>query len=315
VGLFGTAYGTTFTAPGSYTEPANSDGKSTGTTLATASEGSYYALSGVTTVGSISATAANAAINIGQHVFIMEAPQILDHYDLAVVSPQTAGVCSTGVNTVTAKDSGGSIIASDTSTVNTTYSGSDVTFYTTNGCSSSTTSYTLSSGVANIYYKTNTAQSFTITATKASSTETGTSSSITVNPGTQTRLVITLPGQTFTAGSGNSGTVSHQTAGTQFTIPSINATDDYFNVVNGYSGAKTLAYTGPSGSPTYTTLASFTNGASTTTLLTTLPSAEITTITVTDGGQYGYVSSSLTVDVQAVRIRGGTQINGGTTLY
>jgi hypothetical protein len=247
----------------------------------------------------------------------------LDHYLITVVSPQTAGVCATGTNTITAQDASNHNIGDDISTANMTYSGSGVTFFTANDCSSSTTNYTLSSGVSNVYYKTNLAQSITITATKASSTQTGTSSSITVNPGAQSRLVITLPGETFTAGSGKSGTASHQTAGAQFTIPSITATDSYFNVITGYSGAKTLAYSGPSGSPAYTTAVSFTSGVSTTPLLTTLPTAETTNITVTDGGQYGYASASLTVDPAAVltptptpglQIRGGFKIQGGTKI-
>jgi hypothetical protein len=220
----------------------------------------------------------------------------LDHYLVTVASPQTAGVCSTGTNTVTAQDASNETVTDDTSTVNMTSTGTGVTFYTTSDCSTPTTSYTLSSGVVNIYYKTNKAQSFTITATKDASTETGTSSSITVNPGSHSRLVITLPSQTFTAGSGNSGSVINQTAGVQFTITSITATDDYFNIITSYSGTKTLAYSGPAGSPTYTTSVDFTSGVSTTTLLTTLPTAETTTITATEGASYGYASSSLTVD-------------------
>lgn len=241
----------------------------------------------------------------------------LDHYAVTIVTPQTAGICATGTNTVTAQDTSNNTLTNDTSTVNMTNSGSSVTFYTASDCSSSTTSYTLSSGVANIYYKTNLAQSFTITATKNGSTETGTSSSITVDPGSHTRLVITLPSQTFTAGSGNSGSVDNQTATSQFTITAIRATDDYFNVITSYSGAKTLAYSGPTGSPTYTTAVSFTSGASTTALLTTLTAVETTTITVTDGGSYGYASSSLTVNSNTPpsrsEIQGGIEIRGGTS--
>lgn len=117
--------------------------------------------------------------------------------------------------------------------------------------------------------------------------------------GAMTKLLVTLPGQTFTSGSGNSGSVSEQTAGTPFNIVSITATDQYFNTVTSYSGAKTLAYTGPGGVPSYTTSVNFTSGASTTTLSTTLSKAEATTITVTDGGLYGNASSSLTVNAGA----------------
>ena len=237
----------------------------------------------------------------------------LDNYLVTVVTPQTAGVCATGTNSVTARDSTNTTITTDTSTVDMTSSGTGVTFYTTSGCSSSTTQYTLSSGVANIYYKTNKAQSFTITATKNGSSETGTSSSITVNANSQTRLVITLPSQTFTDGSGNSGSVTNQIAGVQFTITKISATDDYFNVITSYSGAKTLAYSGPSssmGAPSYTTSVSFTNGQSTTTLNTILYTPETTTITVTDGGSYGYASSSLTINARGINIRGKVEFRG-----
>lgn len=116
--------------------------------------------------------------------------------------------------------------------------------------------------------------------------------------GAVARLVVTFPGQTFTAGSGNSGGATNQTAGSSFNISSITATDQYFNVVTSYSGAKTLAYSGPAGSAsTYTTNVSFTSGVSTTPLATTLTRAEAATVTVTEGGSYGYASSSLTVDV------------------
>jgi hypothetical protein len=120
-----------------------------------------------------------------------------------------------------------------------------------------------------------------------------------------TRLVITLPGQSFTdastlAGSGNSGTVTSQTAGSQFTISALRATDQFFNVVTAYTGAKTLSYSGPGGSSsTYTTSVTFASGVSSTTLNTTLTRAQTTSITVTDGGQYGYASSTVTVNANS----------------
>lgn len=250
---------------------------------------------------------------------------LLDHYLVTAASPQTAGVCSTGTNTITAKDSTNATVGTDTSTVNITNSGTGVTFYTASDCQTTTTSYTLSSGVANIYYKTNRAQNFTITATKNLSTETGTSGSITVNPGPQSRLVITLPGETFTAGSGNTGTAAHQTVGVQFALVSITATDGYFNVISGYSGTKTLSYSGPTGSPSYTTSVNFSGGISTTALNTTLTNVETTSLTVTDTSQYGYASSSLTVDAAPtptptpaqsnILFKGGINIRGGTKVH
>ncbi|MCB9252629.1 MAG: carboxypeptidase regulatory-like domain-containing protein [Flavobacteriales bacterium] len=121
--------------------------------------------------------------------------------------------------------------------------------------------------------------------------------------GAHKHLFITLPGQTFTdantkAGSGNSGAVSNQKAGTSFVITRIRATDQFYNVVTSYSGAKTIVYSGPGTSasaPVYTTNVSFTSGASTTTLTTTLNKTEVTTITATQGTFTGPASSSIVV--------------------
>src|SRR5215212_6835209 len=124
------------------------------------------------------------------------------------------------------------------------------------------------------------------------------------------KLVITLPGQTFTDGStvptsGNSGTPTAQAVGTSFNISKITATDQFFNLVTSYSGAKTVSYTGPGtnagfSAPSYTTAVSFTNGVSTTTVATTLRKAETTTITANDGTTTGPASSSLTVNAGAL---------------
>src|SRR5207244_1774105 len=88
----------------------------------------------------------------------------------------------------------------------------------------------------------------------------------------------------------------NQTAGAAFNIPKLTATDQFTNIVTGYSGSKTISYSGPGGSPTYTTAVSFTSGQSTTTLATTLKKAETTAITATDGTLTGVASSSLTVN-------------------
>lgn len=84
VGLFGTAYGSSFTAPTNYTEPSNSDSASTGTTGATTSQGSYRLLTGVTNIGDIVATAANAAVNIGHRVYMAD----LNAFSLAITLPE-----------------------------------------------------------------------------------------------------------------------------------------------------------------------------------------------------------------------------------
>ncbi|MGH8736478.1 MAG: DUF2341 domain-containing protein [Burkholderiales bacterium] len=134
-------------------------------------------------------------------------------------------------------------------------------------------------------------------------TETGTSSftQTSANLGTlaevagATSMYAVLPGQTFTACSGIGGTPASQTAGVAFNLASLVVADQWGNVNTGYSGAKTISYSGPSGSSSYTTSVAFTSGISTTTLATTLNSAQTTTITATDGTVPGAASSSFTV--------------------
>ncbi len=131
-------------------------------------------------------------------------------------------------------------------------------------------------------------------------TITGTESGITVTAGTATHMIVTLPGQTFIAGTGASGTVSAEKAGTPFTIVSLTAVDNFDNIDTTYSGPQTITYSGPANSPSgsapvYTTSVSFTSGQSTTTLTTTLNDAQTTTITATQGSVTGIASSSITV--------------------
>ena len=224
----------------------------------------------------------------------------------------TAGVCSGSGSsfTVELQDGSGTPTAPTGSTTINVSSNSTgtVTFYSDSSCSSSISggdiTFTTSDTDKTFYMKDTrkSASTWTLTAHKSSGPDTisdGTQT-YTLNAGSVTRLVITLPSQTFTDGTGNSGSVDTRTAGSSFTITKISATDDYFNVNTGYSGSKTLAYSGPanapnSQAPSYTTSVSFTSGQSTTTLTTILYNAETTTITVTDSGSYGYASSSVTV--------------------
>jgi phosphotransferase system IIA component len=134
--------------------------------------------------------------------------------------------------------------------------------------------------------------------------------SLSQQAGAVSKLVVTLPGQTFADGatvatSGNSGSPTAQTAGTAFNISNLRATDQFFNVVTSYTGAKTISYSGPGSNagfaaPSYTTAVSFTSGVSTTTLATTLRKAETTTITASDGTTTGPASSTLTVNTGAL---------------
>lgn len=113
-----------------------------------------------------------------------------------------------------------------------------------------------------------------------------------------TRLMVTLLGQTFTAGTGNSGGVSSQTAGTPFNL-TLTAVDVLNGIDTSYSGSKTVSYTGPANAPggatpTYTTTVSFTAGQANS-VATTLVRAQSTPITATIVGLTGVASSSLTV--------------------
>jgi hypothetical protein len=123
------------------------------------------------------------------------------------------------------------------------------------------------------------------------------------------QMIVTLPTQTFTSGSGNSGTVINQTVGASFNL-TLSAVD-IFNVIdNTYSGVKNISYTGPGASPggnapIYTTSVTFSAGQATP-LATTLKKAETTAITATDGILTGVASSSLTINPASVSASGST---------
>jgi len=113
------------------------------------------------------------------------------------------------------------------------------------------------------------------------------------------RLIATLPGETFTSGSGNSGSATAQAAGTSFNI-TLTAVDASNNQLTGYTGSHTVSYSGPANSPggntpTYTTTVTFSSGQATSEA-TTLVDAQSTTITATISGLTGVASSSLTVN-------------------
>jgi hypothetical protein len=145
----------------------------------------------------------------------------------------------------------------------------------------------------------NTAGTKTVTASDVTdgSRTANTSPSITVNAGTAAKLMVTLPGQTFTSGTGNSGTPTAQTAGAAFNI-TLTAVDASNNTDVSYSGTKAISYSGPCGTPTYTTSVTFTSGQATS-VSTTLTKVEVTTISASDGTRAGLASSSLVVNAGA----------------
>jgi hypothetical protein len=142
-------------------------------------------------------------------------------------------------------------------------------------------------------------QTTTISVTAAGANTPIASSSLLVAP----KLIVTLPGQTFTAGTGNSGIVSSQTAGVSFNITSLTAINADNTIDTAFTGGQTLSYTGPAnapsggGTPTYTASVTFANGVSTTTLATTLVAAQSTTITASCSGVTAVTSSALNVGI------------------
>jgi hypothetical protein len=118
-----------------------------------------------------------------------------------------------------------------------------------------------------------------------------------VSPSSE-RIIVTLPGQTFTPGVGNENAPSAQVAGVSFPLTLTAVTNNGLGnpVIDiSYAGAKTIAYSGPGGTPIYTTSVNFTAGQATG-VTTTLKKAETTTITATETGvRPGVASSSLTV--------------------
>jgi MSHA biogenesis protein MshQ len=109
------------------------------------------------------------------------------------------------------------------------------------------------------------------------------------------RMYTVLPAQSFGACSGVSGTPASQVAGVAFNLVSLVVADQWGNVDTGYSGSKTISYSGPTGTNSYTTSVAFSAGVSTTTLATTINTTQTTTISATDGAVAGVASSSFTV--------------------
>lgn len=231
-------------------------------------------------------------------------------------SPPTlqAGVCSTAITFETRDSSGAPVYATNGVVIQiiSLLGSSNATFYTTSDCSGSNVSSFTFNGAetSKTFYMKDTYASaaHSLTATKISGSDTLTDGTLsyTVTAGSISKLAIRMPGQDAGYGSGQYiGSPSNQTAGISFTITEISARDIYDNVATGYTGAKTITYSGPGNAPngtapSYTTSVSFTNGVATTTLTTTLYKAETgITITATEGGLYGQATPTFAVNVGA----------------
>jgi hypothetical protein len=190
-----------------------------------------------------------------------------------------------------------------------------ITFSGPTGGISYVASVTFVKGVVTNNLTITNAQTTTISATAAGATTSIPSSSLQVNP----KLIVTLPGQTFTAGTGNSGTVINQTAGVPFNITALTAVNADNTVASALTGEQTVSYSGPLNAangtaPTYTTDVFFTAGQSTTTLATTLFAAQTTTISAGIAGVATAVASSnlkVVVNPALAQIAFTTQTGGG----
>ena len=98
-------------------------------------------------------------------------------------------------------------------------------------------------------------------------------------------MLVTLPGQTFTSGAGNTGSPDVRTAGAPFNL-TLSAIGVFTNVDTSYSGLKTIHYSGPTNAPdgtapAYPVSVLFVNGQATVEGV-VLPKAETVTLSATD---------------------------------
>jgi hypothetical protein len=149
----------------------------------------------------------------------------LDHFSISGVGTQTAGNAFT--LTITAKDINNNTVTGFTGNVNITSTG---TLSSGGGATASFSSGVLPSHSVTI---TNTG-SFTITATKPATGETGTSTAFTVNPGALSKFLVEASG---------GGAIGPQTAGTPFTIR-LTAQDANNNTFTGFTGNVNITSTG-----------------------------------------------------------------------
>jgi hypothetical protein len=189
----------------------------------------------------ISVTDGTISTGVSDRLTVSVTPGTVSKFAVAIASPQTSGVAFTGTNTVTAQDSWSNTVTGFDASASPVTMTSSLTG-TIEGLGSLNTAVLnqaadFSSGVANLTTQgmifTGASGSGTFTATSTSPAATGTSGSVTINAGTATRLVIT--GQ------------STQTAGTSQNL-TITAKDASNNTVAGYTGLKTLTFSGASSS-------------------------------------------------------------------
>ncbi|WP_269025858.1 invasin domain 3-containing protein [Aquirufa nivalisilvae] len=237
----------------------------------------------------IVATDGSVTTSGSDRLSVSVSPAVFSKLALSLAGPQINGVAFTGTNSLTALDAYGNVVtgfdaSTNNITVSTSLSGSISGLSGTNKLNSASD---FVSGVANLsslgLKYTGAVGSGTFTFTPASGTAV-TSGSITINPGSANRLVIT--------GTGT------QTAGSSQTI-TITAKDASGNTITSYTGDKSLTFSGANSSLSPVTTPkvtdknsnqislgtaatiTFTNGVATTNLALYL--AESVNIVVSDG--------------------------------
>ncbi|MFL0163395.1 beta strand repeat-containing protein, partial [Aquirufa salirivi] len=215
-------------------------------------------------------------------------PGAFNKLAVSLASPQTSGTAFVGVNTLTAQDEFGNTVNLDASAINVTVTnslGGSITGLS--GTNKLSNANDFVSGVANLtslgLTYTGTSGTGTFTFTPASGTAI-TSSNVTINPGTVSRLEITGTG-TLTAGGSQTIT--------------LRAKDASGNIVPSYTGDKSIVFSGalsstsPFVNPTVTdknssevnfgtaTIITFTNGIASASMK--LYRAETATIVATQG--------------------------------
>ncbi|MHA8062350.1 hypothetical protein PQG22_13870, partial [Aquirufa beregesia] len=234
----------------------------------------------------VNATDGTINSNTGGTLNVTVSPDVFSKLAVSLTSPQINGTAFTGTNTLTAQDTYGNTVTSFAANTNNVTVTSTLTG-TISGLGSGVNNVLnqagdFSSGVANLTSLglkfTGTSGAGTFTFTPATGTA-ATSSSITMNPGEATKLVVT--------GS------STQTAGGAQTV-TVTAQDANSNTVTTYTGAKNITFSGALASPSPATTPTvagtnfgtatsltFTAGVATGSMV--LYKAEAATISATDG--------------------------------
>jgi alpha-tubulin suppressor-like RCC1 family protein len=220
---------------------------------------------------------ANIVVSDGTHtngagLAITVGPAAVSSFTFPTPATQTAG---TGFNvSITALDAYGNTATGYSGAKSVVFSGP------ANSPGGTAPSYpasvTFTSGVATTVPITlYNAASTTLTATEAG--KSGSTGAFTVNPAGINSFSLPTP--------------ATQTAGTAFNLTSITALDAYGNTATGYSGAKSVVFSGPANSPggtapSYPASVTFTSGVATTVPI-TLYNAASTTLTATEAGKSG----------------------------